>query len=64
MLKMLKDGENGAYEEYSPEDKKASYDYGDDDKNVLYVKGKLKTTLTGYMTSKESVNVNKVIKKY
>jgi len=43
---------------------KTSYDYGDDDKNVLFVKGKLKSTLVGYMTSRESVKVNNVIKKY
>ena len=44
--------------------KEASYDYGDDDKSVLYVNGNLRTTVYGSMTYKEKSKVNNVIEKY
>lgn len=62
VIKMQKDG----FTSYDDQNKKkeAAYDYGDDDKSVLYVNGKLQSTIYGSMSSRESVKVNKVIEKY
>jgi len=58
--------DNGGYRGYNDENasKGGNHDFGDDRNSVLYVNGKLRNTLTGYLTRAESLKVNKVIAKY
>lgn len=49
---------------YPESEKQESYDYGEDDQSVLYVKGSVKTRLVALMSAREKNRVDRVIEKF